>query len=338
MVVAENSNIITDDIPELWTVNNPTGKLGLIGVDKLGDAVRFFDPVSFKEQKVIQHKNHHEVAISPDHKFAFLSEFGKFAAGKFIESGNHISVIDLERQEIINRISTGDFKGPHGMRFDGDGNLWVIFEETGELGCVDVATMTLRDTYQIGAESRRPPFIEITPDSQKVYVSCKEGDLIVFDVATRKVKCEIQVPNGTEGIALAPCGKRLYVVENVKQDLLEIDTSMDEISNTIPLKGAVLSDPKKSRLLRLRFSPDGKYLVSTNYSSGIIHIHDGLNPSDHILVPVAKGPQGIAFGADGEYTLISNHDCGLITRVHLATAKAVEWFQGGKGIEGLTFY
>ncbi len=323
---------------KLWAVNNPTGSKGLIGIDKVGDAIRFFDPESLAEIKVIPHKNHHEVAISPDHTRAYVSEFGKFAAGNFIESGAHISVVDLDRQEIIQRISTGPFKGPHAMQHDGAGNLWVIFEETGELGRLDLETLELADTYVIGAAGRRPPFIEILPDGSKIFVSCKKGNLIVFDTIGRDVLTEIEVPIGTEGMAMSPDGGRLYVAENSKQDLLGIDTSTDQIVSRTPLKGAVLSNPKTSRLIRLKFSPDGAYLVSTNYASGVMHIHDGNNPADHVMLPIAKGPQGIAFTPDGKHVLISNHDCGLITRIDLAAAKAIECVEAGKGIEALTFF
>lgn len=333
-----SGSFTTSALTDLWAVNNPTGTNGLIGIDKLGDAIRFFDPVTLTEQKTIFHKNHHEVAISPDHRHAFASEFGKFAAGKFIESGAHISYLDLGTQEIIHRIETGPFKGPHAMRFDAAGDLWVIFEETGELGRVDVSTLELVETFAIGAEKGRPPFIEITPDGQKIYVSCKNGHLIVFDVAARKALREITVPKGTEGIAISPDGKRLYAVENTRQDMLAIDTNTDRIVETIPLKGAVLSNPNTSRLVRLRFSPDGKYLVSTNYVSGVMHIHDAANPADHVMIPIAKGPQGIAFTADSKQALVSNHDCGLITRVDLGLAKATECVSGGKGIEALSFY
>lgn len=320
---------------DLWAVNNPTGIKGLIGIDKLGDAIRFFDPVTLAEVKCILDKNHHEVTISPDHKYAYASEFGKFAAGNFIESGTHISVLDLATQEIIHRIPTGTFKGPHAMRFDLDGRLWVIFEETGELGVIDPETMTLRETYRIGAEKGRLPFIEITPDGLKIYVSCKLGDIIVFGVAERKVLATIAVPKGTEGIAISRAGDRLIAAENTRQDLLVIDTATDRIIETVALKGAVLSNPKTSRLIRLRYSPDGKYLVSTNYASGVMHIHDAENIADHILIPIAKGPQGIAFGAD---CLVSNHDCGLITRIELASGRAIECVVAGKGIEALTYY
>lgn len=247
-----NTEVHTDAsraIADLWAVNNPTGTTGLIGIDKLGDAIRFFDPVSLEEQKVIPHKNHHEVAISPDHRRAFASEFGKFAAGKFVESGAHVSVVDLERQEITHRIPTGPFKGPHAMRFDAAGDLWVIFEETGELGRIDVQALALVETFDIGAADARPPFIEVAGTGGKIYVSCKGGDLIAFDTARREVVARIGVARGTEGIAISPDGRRLFAVENTRQDLLCIDTETDTITQVIPLKGAVLSNPRTSRLV-----------------------------------------------------------------------------------------
>lgn len=331
-------NIQIGSDSDLSAVNNPTGSRGLIGIDKLGDAIRFFDPVSLAEQVVIDLKNHHEVAISPNHQFAFASEFGKFGAGKFVESGTHVTVLDLATRAVVHRISTGAYKGPHAMRFDASGGLWVIFEETGELGRIDPDTLELAETHDIGAAGKRPPFLEITPDGHKIYVSCKSGDLIVFDTRTRTVAGQIAVPKGTEGIALSPDGSRFYAAENTRQDLLVIDTAADRIVETIALHGAVLSNPRTSRLIRLRFSPDGAWLVSTNYASGVMHVHDGANPADHVLVPIAKGPQGIAYPPDGRHALVSNHDCGLITKVDLAAARAVECVPAGKGIEALSYY
>lgn len=78
---------------------------------------------------------------------------------------------------------------------------------------------------------------------------------------------------------MSPGRARIYVAENSRQDLLEIDTASAEILPSMPLKGAVPSNPKTSRLIRMRFSPDGKWLVSTNYVSGVMHIHDATDPS-----------------------------------------------------------
>lgn len=322
----------------LWGLNNPTGTRGLMGVDKVGGAVRFFNPVDFSEVKVLDLPNHHELAIAPGHRRAYVTDFGKFRAGRFVESGHHITVIDLDQMEMVGRIETGTHKAPHGMRFDASGNLWVIFEETGELGRIDIVAQSLEETFDIGAAGKRPPFIEITGDGDKIYVSSKLGDLLAFDIAKRAVTSRINVPAGTEGITSSPDGSRIVVAENSQQKLYVIDPRADRITSTIELKGAVLSSPKRSRLIRLRFTSDGRFLVSTNYASGVIHIHDGENLAEQIMLPVAKGPQGIAITADDQCAVIANHDSSSATLIDLSAARAIDWFEAGKGLETLTFF
>jgi len=55
-------------------------------------------------------------------------------------------------------------------------------------------------------------------------------------------------------------------------------------------------------------------------------------------VTVAKGPQGAAFAPDGRTALIANHDSGIITQVDLAAKRAVAVYDGGAGIEVLSYY
>ena len=333
---AGDSSAATPD--KNWETNNPTGRNGLIAIDKVGDKIRFFHPVTYEEEKVLDIKNHHEVAISPDHKTAYVSEFGKFAANKFVQQGNHVTLIDLDIRDVVHRIHTGDYKGPHGMRFDDAGGMWVIFEETGELGLIDLGKNTLVDVFDIGAADTRPPFIELLPDCSKIYISSKLGDLVVFSVESRSVAAVIDVPFGTEGITVSPDGSRIVVAENTEQCLLVIDTSTDQIVERIPLAGSVMSSPRRSRLVRVRFSLDGAYLISANYAGGVVHIHDGARLDEQVMLPVAKGPQGIAFTADNRKAIVSNHDSGVATIIDLDKKLAEDWFEFGQGIETMTFY
>jgi hypothetical protein len=63
--------------PDGFAFNNPTGKRGLIAVDKVGGKVRFYDPSSFKEIAALDvDKLPHEVAITPDHRTAYVSIYG----------------------------------------------------------------------------------------------------------------------------------------------------------------------------------------------------------------------------------------------------------------------
>jgi hypothetical protein len=55
-------------------------------------------------------------------------------------------------------------------------------------------------------------------------------------------------------------------------------------------------------------------------------------------VPVAKGPQGMAFPPDGKSVIVASHDSGLLTRIDLAEPRAVAAYDGGSGIEVLAYY
>ena len=325
----------------VWMLNNPTGGNGLIATDKIGDKVWFFDPQSYRPLAEYDYPNHHEIIISADHKTAYVTVFGKIAGGisaGFSESGEQISVFDLEKRQRVRQFSTAPCRGPHGCRIDGENRMWVIFQETGELGLVDLNSESLIASYDINRRDCMPPYLELVPDQNKVYVSSKFADIVVFDTEKREVVREIGVPRGTEDMALSPDGQRLAVAENTEQRLLVIDTETDEIIENFPLKGAVLSSPKLTRLVRLRYSSDGRYLVSANFISGVVHIHDGGNLSDHEMIPVGKGPHGISFIDDNRKAIVTNHDCGVATILDLHRRMAVDWFEFGVGIEAFEFY
>lgn len=322
----------------IWALNNPTGTRGLVAVDKLGNKIRFFDPGDFREIARIDARNHHELAISADHTLAYATDWGLFRNAVNVEPGRQISVIDLASRTIVDRIDTGPYATPHGMRLDDRGLLWVIFEDIGVLAPVDLAARKIGEGVTVAAAGTRPHFIEILPDGSKLYISCKKGPIVVFDLARREVAGEIAVASGTEGLAVAPDGTRLIVAENSVQDLLVIDTTSDRIVERVAIEGAVLSNPARSRLVRVQFSPDGRHLVSTNFVSGVVHIHDAARPAEHVMLPVAKGPQGMAFTADGARVVVANHDSGIATIIDLARKKATGWFEAGQGIETLAFY
>jgi DNA-binding beta-propeller fold protein YncE len=86
------------------------------------------------------------------------------------------------------------------------------------------------------------------------------------------------------------------------------------------------------------FSPDGRYLVATAYASGLAWVIDAGDLRRQAVVPVAKGPQGMAFPPDGKSVIVASHDSGLLTRIDLAEPRAVAAYDGGSGIEVLAYY
>jgi DNA-binding beta-propeller fold protein YncE len=98
------------------------------------------------------------------------------------------------------------------------------------------------------------------------------------------------------------------------------------------------ANPKRSMLAKAMFSPDGRHLVVTAYAGGVAWIIDAADLRRQTVVPVAKGPQGMAFPPDGGSVIVACHDSGVLTCIDLGSRLAGPVYDGGSGIEVLAFY
>lgn len=326
----------------LWRVNNPSGTTGMLAVDKVGGAALFLDPKTLATQSSIAIAGAHEMVISPDHTLGYVAQFGKWGrnaegVGALLEPAYLIWVIDLATRSVIDRIDTHPNVGPHGMKFDLQGNLWVTFESNA-LGLVDTQQRKLISVWPLGEPQQPPRTLEINDEGTTLYCTGKGDDVLVFDCQSHQVRNRITLPGGATSLTAAPDGHRLITFDKAKQDLLIIDMNEERIIERHPFNGAVLSSHKASRFVHARYSPDGRYLATCNYAGGTAHLHDGNHPQHHVMIPVAKGPQGLAFSDDSTTLYVANHDCGIVTIIDVASAKPIDWLPAGSGIEAFSFY
>ena len=318
-------------------INNTSGARAIIAVDKLAAKVRFYDAVSHAEIKAIDTaKFPHELAISPDHRFACVSIYGMGIFGNNPEPGKSIEVYDLESMQRTSTISVEPFFAPHGMMFDASGKLWVGCDAAAKLLCIDAASGKIEAAWDTGSTGSH--FISMTPDAAKIYVSNKGDDLGVFDVLQRKFTTTLTLPHGSEGITASPDGRHVVTADNASGDLHVIDAVSDRLVARVPLDGVPPSHPKRSRLMRPRFSPDGRFLIVTNYASATVHVMDTGNLHKQTVMILAKGPMGSAFAQDNRSVLIASHDSGIVTAVDLEQRVISGWFEGGSGIETISYY
>jgi DNA-binding beta-propeller fold protein YncE len=327
--------------------SNVTGTAGLIAVDKVGNRIRFYDPQSLREisQFEAPEQTAHELAISHDHRTAFVPLYGDGIYGSNKKPNNKIIVIDLVRRQLADVIALGDNVAPHGMAATADGKLWVVCDIPNKLLLVDPATRAIEAAYD--SPSRGAHLLSLTPDGRKIYVSCKEGDVAIFDIARRAFIASVPLAaagvssgngSGGEGLMPTPDGSCLIVIDNDRNDLHVIDTATEREIDRIALSGNAFSNVKRSRLAKLMFSPDGRHLIVTAYIGGMAWHIDAADYRIQTQIPVAKGPQGIAFAPDGRTALVSSHDSGLLTQIDLAERRAVASFDGGSGIEVMAYY
>ena len=59
------------------SLNHPSGTQGVLLIDKLGGHVRFLDPTSLSERSNLElPKNPHDLALSADHRLAYVPIYG----------------------------------------------------------------------------------------------------------------------------------------------------------------------------------------------------------------------------------------------------------------------
>jgi DNA-binding beta-propeller fold protein YncE len=325
----------------------PQAPRGVIAIDKVGNKIRFYDPASLEETKVLDGPEPcvHELAMAPDLQTAFVPLYGDGIYGSNKNPNNKLLVVDLQRQQIAATIDLGKYIAPHGMIATRDGALWVVCDISGALLRIDPAGASVVEAFE--CPGKGPHLVIASPDESKLYVSNKEAGVSVFDARRGAFVATIAIGNpkilsgngsGGEGLAFSPDGARLVTVDNDRSDLRVIDALADREIDRVPLSGHPPTNRKRSRLAKPQFSPDGKHLVVTSYATGLCWILDGSNFRRQKQVPVAKGPMGILFEPGGESMIVSSHDSGLLTRIDLAAGRTAGAFDGGAGIEVLAYY
>ncbi len=110
----------------------------------------------------------HEVAVSPDGRTAYVSNFGRYSiypAGdtQHDKAGNTITVVDLVDRKVKATFDLGTHTGPHGMVVSHDGKLvWVPTETPQAVLEWDSATGKIQHVWN--TTQVRSHMIVATPD------------------------------------------------------------------------------------------------------------------------------------------------------------------------------
>ncbi|MGA2880431.1 MAG: YncE family protein [Bryobacteraceae bacterium] len=275
--------------------NNPTGTHGLIVIDKIGRHIRFFDPSNFKEISNLEvGVAPHDVAISPDHKTAYVPVYGDGVYGRNPHPGHTIAIIDLASRQVSGTIDVSPYQAPHGIQIDNAGKIYVTCDLSRKLLVIDPqkpdpkspAIEAALDTEGTGH------WVAVLPDASKAYVVNKNDKLFitVIDLKKRTIIARIPAPNGTEGITASPDGKFVVAVDHSEPKLLVIDPATDTVEVTIPLEGNTKASFKP------RFSPDGTKLLVCNLAERLVNIIDVADAhGKQQVLTVGKDPMGFAF-------------------------------------------
>jgi DNA-binding beta-propeller fold protein YncE len=313
--------------------NNPTGSTGLIAIDKRGSRARLLDPASLEELASLElPARPHEVAISPDHRTAFVSIYGSGVYGNNPAPDHRIMVIDLAAREVVGTIDVSPFLAPHGLMVDRDGALYVSCDASGVVAVVDTSTFEVLGNIDNGSLGNH--MITLLPDGSKLYSENEDqGSFVsILDPGERARIGAVPIPSGALGLCASSDSRQVLVADGGEPAIIVIDATVDNVVDRVRLDG--YAHPAQ----RVRCSPNGRFVVVTADQEPLATVMAAHDLRAHTTFEVAPGPMGVAFHPDGVTALVANHGSGRITVVDLPAARPVREFPLGVGVETLAFY
>jgi YVTN family beta-propeller protein len=129
-------------------------------------------------------------------------------------------------------------KGPEGFDVSPDGReLWAAHSRDGGVSIVNLEQKKVVGTIDL--QTKRSNRLKFAPDGRLALVSDLDaGEVLVLDVATRKVTKHIPLGKMVEGILMQPDGSRAYVAVNGDNYIAVIDLKTLTVTGRIePGKG-----------------------------------------------------------------------------------------------------
>ena len=274
------------------------------------------------------------LAVSPDNRYLYSIH----APGKFGGKNNeYVTAYALEgrtgKLKQLNRQSSLGTASCY-LDIDDSGKAVVVANYTtgsiaslpvkadGSLG--EAATFVQHTGSSVDPKRQQEPHAHcsvISPDEKFVFAADLGLDKILaykLDPETAKLTPNQQpfvrtIPGaGPRHLTFHPNGKRMYVINELKNSITEFDydpeTGFLTEGQTIPTLPADFSGV--SHCADLKFTPDGRFLYGTNrgHDSLACYSVDELGKLSliEIIPSLGKGPQNLAITADGKFLLCAN--------------------------------
>jgi YVTN family beta-propeller protein len=261
----------------------------LVG-QKVANSVGFYTPEGKLLATVPVGERPHEIALSPDGRFAYVSDNGILWMTDPGEGGNTISIIDLERREKTGVIDLGQYRRPHGLAVDArTGRLVVTIENPDGLLLVDPQARKVVRRYDVRGQD--PHMVTLGPRGEWAYVSNTASHTIAaVHLESGDVKL-IPTDERPQGGVLSADGRRLYVTNSSGNSISIIDTEKHELVGRIPTgRGPG----------RIALTPDGKRLVYNLQAGQAAGIADIAAQKQIAEIPLPGPPLSLSLSRDGK--------------------------------------
>ena len=291
-----------------------------------GDAsLSFIDPQSGQTAATIPTgTGPHEIEVSSDGKLAVVSNYGTDSPG------NTLSVIDVATRRELRRIDLGELRRPHGLTFL-KGRLYFTAEGSRRIGRLNAAATGVDWSFDTRQEVTH--MVLGSRDGTRLFATNMDSNSV--SVLTRSSGADewtqtlIAVGTGPEGLDQSPDGRELWTAHSRDGAVSVIDISGNRVTAKI--------DAQTRRSNRLKFTPDGKRVLISDYTAGELVVLDPSTRSVVKRLPIGKSPAGILIQPDGRLAYVALTAAKHVAVVDLQTLAVVRQFATGTGPDGMAW-
>ena len=201
----------------------------------------------------------HEIVVSPDNRFALVSNYGGATPGR------SITVLDFGKPGSTRTIDLGDNGKPHGMRLLPDGKRAVVTTEgSRKLLLVDVPNARVEHAIALG--EGRGHMVALSADGKTAFVTkIDAGTVSRVDLAARTKTHEVPAGAGAEGVAVHPASGEVWVSNREAGTVTVHDPKTLAVRHTIASEGYPI---------RVVFTADGRHALVTNARAATLSVID----------------------------------------------------------------
>lgn len=297
-----------------------TPSTALLVLNKQEATLAIINPATLKVvAKVPTGEGPHEVAVSADGKWAFVSNYAK--------GGTSISAIDLVAQK-ERRIDVGELRGVHGIaafETKAMGGKGIFASEAMKaVASYDPATGKIEklvDTHQ-----DRSHMVVISRDGTKMFTSnMGSGSISIIEKNAAGVwsAASVDVGANPEGIDLTPDGKEIWTATYGDGKLAVVDVASKKLKVTFP------SNTRRAN--RVKITLDGTHALVSDMGGGDLVIFDVASRKEIKRIALGTNPEGILMDPSGSRAFVAVTGEDQVAVIDLKTLTVATRFSPGKG-------